>query len=75
VSTYYIQTSEDDGKTFQTAFVETSKLDAFVSYLALEEGARALLFKDTTLINATFAEDVMREIDPQTMEVKPAWGF
>jgi hypothetical protein len=54
---YYVQTSTDEGKTFDTVTRTPSRTRAFEDYVELADDTRALLFKDNSLILATHLAD------------------
>jgi hypothetical protein len=56
---YYIQTSTDGGKSFDTVKKTPSRTKAFDAYVEVSATERARLFKDNTLIVVNHLEDAV----------------
>lgn len=57
---YYVQTSKNEGKTFETVNKMRNRTQAFKKFVDVSETERALLFRDNVLILATNLEDAKK---------------
>ncbi len=62
-TTYYVQTSTDNGKSFDPVFKTTIRGLAFIRYMTLVEAdGRVLLFTENRLTVASHLADAQREV-------------
>jgi hypothetical protein len=60
---YFIQTSTDGGKSFDTVKRTTSRTQAFIAYENTARTERTRMFKNNTMILATHIEDAQAELN------------